>query len=391
MTDITAIITGHREGLLAGPAVASFLEAVEHARAEGLIVETLVVIDRPDMTSRTFFEAFAKGGHRLILGNNGDPGLTRNQGVSAANGKYVSFLDADDMWSFNWLLEAYRFCEMSQDVIVAHSEVNVVFGAGQQLWFHADSQGSDFIADYQRVGNYWDAMSFGLRTLFLQVPFQKNELSEGFGHEDWHWNNMTLEMGVAHRPVPGTVHFKRRRPGSQMSLVDQSDAFVRPTKISDFKWRLPNPLSKQSLASRIASLEATDVKISHDATPAAPTTRNMPASASISKKNTPPVAKSPPSLAKPPAFEKPRSTTPVTDSGIMPQTSSQPTTSLDDVKRTSSDTGMTTKPANRSGKQNLNNPSGGTDIRLSTPKRKSGTRSVTTPHIKGTDHSSRRN
>lgn len=44
----------------------------------------------------------------------------------------------------------------------------------------------------------------------------------------WHWNVVTLRAGIPHRPVPETIHFKRRRTGSQMSLVVKNDAIIRP-------------------------------------------------------------------------------------------------------------------------------------------------------------------
>jgi hypothetical protein len=73
------------------------------------------------------------------------------------------------------------------------------------------------------VGNYWDAMSFTERRIILDYPFVANDLKAGYGHEDWDFNNRTLLAGIQHRPVPNTVHFKRRRANSQMARCSQSD------------------------------------------------------------------------------------------------------------------------------------------------------------------------
>lgn len=45
--EITAIMTCHAEGVLSGPSFVSFQQAIAHARAHGIAVEPLVVLDRP--------------------------------------------------------------------------------------------------------------------------------------------------------------------------------------------------------------------------------------------------------------------------------------------------------------------------------------------------------
>ncbi len=235
MTDITAVITGHREALLAGPALRSFWVCVEHARAAGLSVETLGVLDAPDGLTRSLFEAQQEAGLVVLACHGRDPAVARNHAVAQASGTHLAFLDADDLWSRNWLVDAHHFVAASPRPVVAHSEMNVVFGNYRCVWWHADSEAEGFDVDFQRLGNYWDAMCLARLDLFRAHPFRRNDIKAGYGHEDWYWNNETLAAGIAHRPVPGTVHFKRRRDNSQMALCDMSDVVVYPNAITQYE------------------------------------------------------------------------------------------------------------------------------------------------------------
>lgn len=231
--DISAVMTCHSEGVLVGPSLKSFFQAIQHARHHGLIVEPIIVLDRPtEATERQFSRTIEDAS--IIRTNEGDPGQARNAAVKVASGEYVSFLDGDDLWSDNWLYEAHRFCASNPTNIIAHSEFNVVFGMVRAIWWHIDSTDSSFKLDHLRFGNCWDAMSFAKRDIYRNYPFKKNQISTGFGHEDWHWNCVTLDAGIQHRPVEGTIHFKRRRKGSQMALCDANQAMVWPNPISSY-------------------------------------------------------------------------------------------------------------------------------------------------------------
>ncbi|SAL16116.1 Glycosyl transferase family 2 [Caballeronia terrestris] len=234
MIHISAVITGHREGLLSGPSITSFRESISHARERGLNVEPLIVLDRSDQLTRSMFENVIGDDSRVITTDFGDPALARNHGAEQAKGEFVTFLDADDLWSFNWLTAAYEYYSLLGRDVVLHSELNIIFGNERLFWLHADSEQKDFDRDYLQIGNYWDALSFAPRQTYLKTPFRKNELLLGYGHEDWHWNCMTLAEGYAHKPVPGTIHVKRRRHGSQSARANSSDVVPWPTELVRF-------------------------------------------------------------------------------------------------------------------------------------------------------------
>ncbi|MGS4948149.1 glycosyltransferase [Meridianimarinicoccus sp. RP-17] len=226
--DISVIITAHGEGLLAGISACSADSAINVANAAGLRCETVVVLDRADSVTTDVLTCHYGDRARILETREGDPGLARNRGVEAAAGCHAAFLDGDDLWSENWLVEAHRLLAARPDII-AHSACNIVFGAHSMLWWHADSESSTCDHSYLEWMNYWDALAFARRALLLENPFVANDLKRGYGHEDWHWNQTTVARGIPHKPVPETIHFKRRRTGSQSDLVDRRGGLPWPT------------------------------------------------------------------------------------------------------------------------------------------------------------------
>lgn len=217
--DISVVLTAHREGLLAGPSAKSAQNAVAVAEAARLRCQTVVVLDRADSLTTAVLSEVYNGNALMVATNEGDPGQARNRGIEAATGTFAAFLDGDDLWSENWLVAAHAQARTRPDA-VHHAACLLRFGNARHLFWHIDSESSLCDADYLDWMNYWDALSFARTDLYRRFPFKKNNLDLAFGHEDWHWNAWTLSTGVAHKPVQGTIHFKRGRTGSQMSKVD---------------------------------------------------------------------------------------------------------------------------------------------------------------------------
>lgn len=204
-----------------------------------------MILDRGDELTGAVLRESAPD-YQLIRSDHGDPGLARNEAVRAASGTFVTFLDGDDLWSGNWLVNGYEFLRGCRRTTVGHSECSIFFGSEPTIWLHADSEAEGFDPAYLRLDNYWDAMGFGERRVYLEFPFEANDLAAGYGHEDWLWSCVTLDAGVSHRPVPGTVHAKRRRPGSQSAKCADSDVIIRPNPLLKYAW--PGPRGDPALA-----------------------------------------------------------------------------------------------------------------------------------------------
>lgn len=228
-TNISIILTAHREGVIAGVSAKSAQAARRHAERAGLAHEIIVVLDRADALTRATLHSALGGDAQFLETDEGDPGAARNRGIEAASGECSTFLDCDDLWSENWLSEANRLVDRRSDAIV-HSACNLVFGDRRHLWWHVDSESKLCDPEYLSWMNYWDALSFARTDIYRRYPFRRNDMRLGFAHEDWHWNAWTLAEGVPHKPAPNTMHFKRARPGSQMDAVERAGGFRWPLK-----------------------------------------------------------------------------------------------------------------------------------------------------------------
>ena len=243
MPDISAIMTAHHEGALAGISLHSMLDAIERAREAGISCEMLIVMDRPNEATREMFSEAEENGWRLAEVDFGDQGKARNHAVTLAEGDFIAFNDADDLWSENWLVEAFGLCRTDPQRIIAHPEVDWFFQENNNLFFHVDQTDPAFDPAILRFINCWDALCMAPRKAYEDHPFCDRDMETGFAYEDWQWNCETLENGYVHRVVPDTIHFKRRRKDSQTMKASARKALVRRTAMFDYSWKPPETAS----------------------------------------------------------------------------------------------------------------------------------------------------
>jgi glycosyltransferase involved in cell wall biosynthesis len=239
--NITAVINGHAEGLMAHTSLLSLSRSAEAARERGLSVELLAVLDKPDSITRSVFEEYASTcPHlRIITVEHGDLGYSRNTAAQEANGEYIAFLDADDIWGINWLYSAYDSACADSRNIVWHPEVNVYFGVTQSIFVHLDMEDTAFKIASLAYTNAWTSLCFTSAKFLRSVPYAGTDLKGNIGYEDWCWNIDVLEHGGIHKVVPHTSHAIRSR---NVSLVKQTTAAGCIPRPSDF---FRNAISKK--------------------------------------------------------------------------------------------------------------------------------------------------
>ena len=74
--------------------------------------EIIAHIDNGDEATTNYIKSIEKS-HKLRVFYNsfGEPAQSRNFSIEQANGKYVCLMDGDDLFSENWLIDAYRLLQ----------------------------------------------------------------------------------------------------------------------------------------------------------------------------------------------------------------------------------------------------------------------------------------
>lgn len=218
--DVTLVVNLHEEGEIASPTLESARETLDHARAHGISCEMVLVLDRADAETRAVAERYA-GDIRLHHVTVGDLGTARNCGAAVAAGRYVAFLDGDDLCGKTWITSALREADREERPVIVHPSMNMFFGRGfaRYFWTHPDMRVENIPQDRILVENLWTSTVLMRSDTARRYPYPENHLSDGFGYEDWVWNFRTIDAGIPHITAPHTIAFIRRKKTKSLMVA----------------------------------------------------------------------------------------------------------------------------------------------------------------------------
>lgn len=221
-TDVSVVVTAHDETTVCGPTMRAADLAVAAARARGLAVQTVIVLDTPTSATSAYFHqsAFDHWDRRIL--SEGDLGRVRNAIVPECNGRYIAFLDADDLFSENWLAEGVLALDHACDHgvrAIAHPELNVLFDAQTSVMVNIPQDSTLFTPYYLYFRHYYDSLCLTPREAHIDFPYVVRDVPNGLSYQDFHFTIETMDAGWRHIVVKDTIIFKRRR---DTSLVTES-------------------------------------------------------------------------------------------------------------------------------------------------------------------------
>lgn len=221
--DITVVLNAHREGPLVAHSLASARVAIAEAARSGISAEIVIILDRPDETTRQVVDQIVGPQDRVLTLAAGNLSLARNAGVAAAAGTMIAFLDGDDLFGSSWLAKGHAALNGGGTLAdtILHPQYSILFGEEVAFWEHIGMEHPDFRLAHLMFENYFTALAFTTAAVLRRFPYRPIALDSGFGYEDWAWNCETAQHGVRHVVVPETLHAIRRR---RSSLLLQSRA-----------------------------------------------------------------------------------------------------------------------------------------------------------------------
>lgn len=251
MIDITIGITAHAESITLHKTLLSVIEATAHLSKASVSFEVILQLDNPTANTLSYANRIKDNTNlplEIYNSSLGDPGLARNHIIKVANGKYITFIDGDDLMSENWLIDGYKTLISKEDTsainsYVAHTELSVEFGEVDSVVIkqgEIDKTTDSLLSVY---ANRWNVAIMIERAFLVDNPYPSSP--KGYGFEDWYINCLTIYNNLHNILIPKTALFIRRKLANSVWL-DQKNSYhvLRKNPLLSFAYVRSLPYSK---------------------------------------------------------------------------------------------------------------------------------------------------
>jgi hypothetical protein len=229
-TDLSLVVTAHNETAVCGPTMRSADLAVAAAREAGYTVQTVIGLDRATAATTSYFRQSRFDHWERWEYDEGDLGRVRNAMMPRTDGRLIAFLDADDLFSENWLAEGIRALGESTargERAVVHPELNMFFDGTRAVLLNLPDDSPLFSPHYLYMRHPYDSLCMAPREAHLEIPYVSRDVPNGLSYQDYQFTIETLDAGWRHVIAPDTIIFKRRRDFSLVTESNNRKSIVR--------------------------------------------------------------------------------------------------------------------------------------------------------------------
>lgn len=175
----------------------------------------VIIIDDGSTDSRTIEILDAVTRHQVIRKQNQGLARARNTGISRARGKYLIFLDSDNLLTDGYLTHGVQILNNHPEIDIVYGE-SEIFGEAGGLWFT-----KSFDLQTLMCYNYIDACSMVRKNIFDDLGGFDDKMPVQ-GMEDWEMWLRAAFNGKKFYYMEGIVIQKYRvRAGSMIRKVDK--------------------------------------------------------------------------------------------------------------------------------------------------------------------------
>ena len=207
---LSIIVTAHHEGLIAHKTMRSIERAVSLLRDSDVSYEIIISIDRGDEETIRYFSNYTALPIDIHQWDHGDLAKSRNSAITKVRGRFIAFIDADDLMSANWLRDSVQFLTAHPyGKYVAHSAYTIEFEGANAIVEKVGHTNKDRDALLSVLSGRWNSVIIAPSTLLRQFPYTPN--SPGYGYEDWFMSCQFIQYGIKNVLIPETAIFVRRK------------------------------------------------------------------------------------------------------------------------------------------------------------------------------------